>query len=291
MFARVSWSRRLSLLAFALALACCRQAPLPADPALWHVVGRSGEEAWLFGTIHAAPAPLVWDTAKVRQALEQSDSVVVEIADVADDAAVSRTFDALSRTPGLPPIAQRVAPAQRAQLAAMLAERGIEAADARNLETWAVALILARPVSGMDGRHGVDRAVLAAAQGKPVVELEGAKAQLSIFDRLPEAEQRDLLSAVLADASALDDTADLVEIWRKADMDRIAAQTRRGLLADPELRAALFTERNRRWLVRITQEMRAGHRPFVAVGAAHMTGRDGLVAQLQSAGYTVTRVQ
>lgn len=285
--------RRLSIVAlvagFTLALTGCQKAPLPAEPAIWHVVGADGTQAWLFGTIHAAPAPLAWRTASVDAALSRSDELLVEVANIADDASVAQAFTALSRTPGLPPVDERVAPAQRKALDAMIAERGIAAGDLREVETWAVALTLARPAKGGDGRNGVDRAVLAAAPDKRVIELEGATAQLSIFDRLPEAEQRDLLGAVLADAGALDDEAELVDTWRKGDMARIEAETRTGLLADPELRAALFTDRNRRWAQRIVHEMRAGHRPFVAVGAAHMVGADGLVAMLRAAGYRVVR--
>jgi uncharacterized protein YbaP (TraB family) len=275
----------------ALALAGCNQSPLPAEPAIWHVIGRPGEEAWLFGTIHAAPKPLAWKSAKVEQALSRSGEVMVEVANIADDAAVAQAFTALSRTPGLPPVEQRITPRQRKALATMLAERGIKPSDLRDVETWAVALTLARPSGGSDAENGVDRAVLTAATGKPVVELEGATAQLSIFDRLPESEQRDLLGFVLTDEGALDDEADLVDTWRKGDVARIEAETRTGLLADPELREALFTKRNRDWTARIATEIRAGRRPFVAVGAAHMAGPDGLVAMLQRAGYTVTRLQ
>jgi uncharacterized protein YbaP (TraB family) len=274
-----------------LALTACQDKPLPAKPAIWHVVGPQGGEAWLFGTIHAAPKPLAWKSAEVQQALARSGEVMVEVANIADDAAVAQAFTALSRTAGLPPVEQRVAPAKRGALTAMIRERGIRPADLRDVETWAVALTLARPTGGSDANNGVDRAVLAAAPGKPVIELEGASAQLSIFDRLPEAEQRDLLGFVLADAGALDDEADLVDVWRRGDMARIEAETRTGLLADPDLREALFTGRNRAWTERIGGEIQAGRRPFVAVGAAHMAGPDGLVAMLRASGYTVTRLQ
>jgi hypothetical protein len=274
----------------ALLLAGCLPPPLPADPAVWHVTGPGGQEAWLFGTIHAAPAPLAWQSPPVVKALARSSEVMVEVANIADDAAVARAFAALSQTRGLSPVERRIAPAQRPTLEAMLATRGIKAGDLRDVETWAIALTLARPAEGSDSRNGVDRAVLTTVADKPVIELEGATAQLSIFDRLPEDEQRDLLGAVLADAGALGDGIDLVDTWRKGDMTRIEAETRTGLLADPGLRDALFTSRNRRWAVRIAQELRAGRRPFVAVGAAHMAGADGLVAMLQRAGYSVTRL-
>jgi len=216
----------------------------------------------------------------------------VEIANIADDAAVAETFTKLSRTPGLPPVTERVAPAQRAALIKLLADKGMKPADLTDVETWAVALTLARPSGGDESRNGVDRAVLAAAKAKRVVELEGASAQLSIFDTLPESDQRDLLSAVIKDGKALEsEDADMVETWRKGDMAQIEVETRTGLLTDPELRKALFSDRNLRWAARIVSELNQRHRPFVAVGAAHMAGTDGLVALLQRTGYRVERME
>jgi uncharacterized protein YbaP (TraB family) len=282
----------LAALGIALALAGCKQEPIAADPALWHVVGTRGEEAWLFGTIHAAPAPIAWKTPKVAEALGRSGAIMVEVSNLADEAAVAQAFTALSRTRGLPPVEQRVAPEQRAALNKLLAERKVEPGDLQGFETWAVALTLARPGDNKDARNGIDRAVLADAAGKPVIELEGASRQLAIFDALPEADQRDLLRAVVTDADALGgEDEDLAATWRKGDMARIEVETRTGMLADPELRKALFTDRNLRWSARIVAEMNHGRRPFVAVGAAHMAGPDGLVARLQGAGYTVTRVR
>ncbi|MET1756048.1 TraB/GumN family protein [Novosphingobium sp. RD2P27] len=284
--------RRFALILLAtLALTGCKREPLEANPAIWHVAGSRGEEAWLFGTIHAAPRPLDWRTETVDTALAQADTVMVELANVGDDAAIAEVFSSLSRTSGLPPVTQRVPPELHSALRGMLKERKFKESDLRDVETWAIALMLARPAQGSDGRNGIDRAVIAAAKKKPIVELEGATSQLSIFDSLPEAEQRQLLAAVLADAEVVSgEDEHLVESWRLGDAARIEAETRTGLLADPELRAALFTERNLRWASRIVAQMNSGERPFVAVGAAHMVGPDGLIALLQRAGYSVTRL-
>lgn len=274
----------------ALLVAGCSPKPLPAEPAIWHVTGGRGEEAWLFGTIHAAPAPIAWKSAKVAQAIAQSDAVMVEVANIADEAAVSQAFTDLARTAGLQPLRDRVPSERRAALDAALAERRIDPADLGDVETWAVALTLARPADDEAIRNGIDRALLSDTVGKPVIELEGARRQLSIFDALSERDQRDLLMAVLADAEVLEDAADLADTWRKGDMARIEAETRTGLLADPELRKALFADRNVRWTARIVTELNRRRHLFVAVGAAHMAGPDGLVALLQRSGYTVERV-
>ena len=257
---------------------------MPAKPALWEVTGPKGERAWLFGTIHTLPRPAAWHSPAIDKALAGSDRIVVEIA--GHDQGV---FAELSRTPGQPPLASKVPPALRDKLAARLKAVNLDEKAFAEVETWAAALTLAQ-ASAKDANpeNGIDRAVVALAGKRPVVELEGTRAQLGIFDGLPEAEQRDLLAAVVAEPDRAADSP--AEAWLKGDMAAIERETHRGLLADPELRQALFTARNRAWTDRIAAMIDAGGRPFVAVGGAHMAGSEGLPALLAARGYTVRRV-
>mgnify|MGYP001766308109 CR=1 FL=1 len=274
-------------------LAACAPQPSPANPALWRVDAPGGGRAWLFGTIHALDRPALWRTPAVDRAMADADSLVVEVAALNDATAMTQAFARLSTSPGLPPLSARVSPELRDDLARALDKGGLDADRLTEMETWAAALTLARGGGGgMDPRHGIDRALLAEPGHLRVVELEGAGGQLAIFDALPEAEQRDLLNAVLRDADALDaERGGLSRAWLAGDMDRIAAETRRGLLADAELREALYTARNRRWADRIAAMVASDARPFVAVGAAHMAGPQGLPALLAAQGFAVTRVQ
>ncbi len=274
-------------LAVSVALTSCRQAPDPAKPALWEVTGPAGSHAWLFGTIHALPRPAAWRSAPIDAALAQADRIVVELDPRREGA--GREFDILARTPDQPPLSTRVRPELRPPLAALLAKAGRSEADFAETETWAAALILARAGPDQDNANGIDRAVVALAGRRPVIELEGTRGQLGLFDSLPEAEQRDLLASVIADPQA--DGSSPAQAWRRGDMAAIERETRRGLLADPELRAVLFTGRNRAWAERIAAMLNAGQRPFVAVGGAHLAGGDGLPALLVERGFTVKRVQ
>ncbi|MEJ2409218.1 MAG: TraB/GumN family protein [Novosphingobium sp.] len=274
----------------ALALLGCSPQPQAAHPALWHVESADGHEGWLFGTIHSAPRPLEWETGAVRAALDSADTIMVEVANIADEAAVSATFARLAKNENQPPLSQRIAPSERPALAALLKRNGFLDGDFTGMDTWAAALTVVRQdKDGSDPRYGVDRAVIAKADGRPIVELEGAAGQLRIFDALPEKEQRDLLDAVVREADRSD--LDLSAAWRKGDMIAIEKEANTGLLADPELRAALFTGRNRRWSARMAEALNANRKPFVAVGAAHMAGPDGLPAILARQGFTVTRIE
>jgi uncharacterized protein len=280
-------------LALLLALGGCNQPePETVKPALWEVTGPAGEQGWLFGTIHALPAPVEWRSPKVKTALIGSDRLVLEIKNADDPAALAEIFARLAHTPGQPPIDQRVPAETRQPLDRLLAKGGLAGRRFDNVETWAVAITLSQAASKeMDSRHGIDREITRAAAGKPITELEGAETQLRIFDSLPEKEQRDLLAAIVQEAG--DDTMQdrLGKAWSSGDMAAIEAETHTGLLADPELRAALLVDRNADWADKVAAMLKTGSRPLVAVGAAHMAGPDGLPALLAARGYTVTRIQ
>ncbi|MEZ5744396.1 MAG: TraB/GumN family protein [Sphingomonadaceae bacterium] len=275
----------------------CWQAPEQeaADPAIWEVTAPGGQKGWLFGTVHALERPALWRTKAVGDALEQARLLYVEVADLDDGAKLAKTFAELSASDGLPPLSARVDPAMRQTLRSVLERHGLSDAGFANVDTWAAALTFAQAAAPrLETEYGIDRALLATAndEGLQIAELEGAAGQLAIFDSLPEAEQADLLESVAKDAASLSgESTDLVTAWRTGDMAAIERETTRGLLADPELRAALFTDRNAAWTTRIAEAITQGRKPFVAVGAAHMAGTEGLPAMLEAQGFGVNRLR
>src|SRR3546814_4979284 len=75
-------------------------------------------------------------------------------------------------------------------------------------ETWLAALFLVAPTladAGLDPATGADRVLMASAQkrGIAVVGLETTEEQLGYFDKLPEADQRSLLSAVIEEEGSM----------------------------------------------------------------------------------------
>jgi uncharacterized protein YbaP (TraB family) len=274
-----------------LALAACGRAQHawpPPSPALWEVSGPAGRQAWLFGTVHALPKGMNWRTGKVDDALARSSVLVVEIADLNDTEAARSAFYRLSSTPRQPPLTQRVPPAARTAVLALLKRAGVGDESFPETETWGAAMILANRVSRADPANGVDGALIAGA--RRVEGLETFAEQYGVFDRLPQPEQADLLVATARDAAT--DVEDREAIaWLTGDIATLERAAASGVLADPELREALQLARNRAWDKRIERLLANGEKPFVAVGAAHMFGQEGLPALLAAHGYEVRRVE
>lgn len=292
------WPAALLIAAAALLLAACgapadrgpRDWPAPS-PALWSVTAPDGGEGWLLGTIHALPEGLEWRNPALERALAQSDVLVVELAELGDARAAAAAFARRARSPGLPPLLARLPPDQRPALAAALEAAGLAERDFAETESWAAALTLANALRRHDPAHGVDRALIAEARatGRPVIGLETLDGQFALFDALPPRAQARLLAAVPAEADPAAQDA-RVAAWLAGDLASLEREAEAGLLADPALRERLQLARNRAWAARIAALVERGERPFVAVGAAHLLGEEGLPALLAERGFTVRRV-
>jgi uncharacterized protein YbaP (TraB family) len=283
--------RRWLALAGALALAACgqpaRQWPDPA-PALWEVTGPGGAHGWLFGTIHSLPEGARWRTPAVDRALAGAGVLVVEIAELNDAAAAKATFARLATTPGLPPLSQRVRPEDRPALAAFLRQAGMGDGDFPDTETWAAALQLANAARRRAPVTGVDRELIANA--RRVEGLETFEEQYGVFDRLSAEEQADLLMSQAVDSEGQYQDKRVID-WLTGDLAALARDSSAGVLGDPELRRALQTGRNEKWIGRIVALLGAHEQPLVAVGEGHMFGEENLPELLRARGYTVRRVQ
>ncbi len=288
-----SMGSRLCVILLCVLVAACKPAPEPVSPAFWEVQGPQGQKAWLFGTVHALDAPVDWKSPVVGQALAESDLILVEVAGLDDPQTMANTFASLARRTDPAPLAGRIDADLRDELTEVLAKHGLKARQFMTIDTWAVALTIARAeTADLDAKYGIDRAVLDAANGKEVAEFEGTAGQLAIFDGLPETDQRDLLEAIVTEAAeGKSDETQLIDAWRDGDLALMEKATEQGFLADPELREALLTGRNRAWADRIVLELEGSRRPFIAVGAGHMAGKAGLPALLESRGLKVRRVQ
>ena len=82
----------------------------------------------------------------------------------------------------------------------------------------------------------------------------------------------------------------LVNAWKDGDvrlLDRLLNQDKQ---ADPITHQTLFSRRNSKWVPEIERFAHANGNYLVIVGAGHLVGDDGVVAQLRQAGFSVQQL-
>jgi uncharacterized protein YbaP (TraB family) len=280
-----------------LALGAAPAAAAPVRPALW-AVADADTTIYLFGTIHLLPENYQWRTAKFDQAVEGSQQLVVEtIVDDKDPTKIMSAMSSLAFSPGLPPLADRVPPGQRAALADAVKKSGFPPMALDRMETWAAAFILLGNQfrdMGLKGGEGVEAVLRNAftSKGKPVGELESNVQQLGFFDTLPEKAQRQLLEGAISKPQDMTkDFGAMLAAWSRGDVKAIARTFNHDLAASPELLQALIVRRNANWTKWIQQRMASPGSVLIAVGAGHLAGKDSVIAMLKKDGYSVRQVQ
>ena len=287
---------RLLLACAALVLAGPATPPRIADPALW-MVRDADTVVWLFGTVHALPHGLRWFDGRVRDAFARSDTLVLEL--VAPTPAEQQAALAEVAPPaGAPDLPARLPPPYPARLRAKLRATGYPADAFDRSDPWVAATTLGSAALHRAGyrRERGGEAVLAAAAaaaGKRVEGLETLGQQFAMFDRLSPRVQRAMLAQVLDDSGesvrAMDRTA---AAWAAGDVAVLSAVADgEAARIGRETRAALLTRRNAAWSGWIARRMARPGRVFVAVGAAHLAGRDSVQAALGQRGLRAVRVR
>ena len=290
-------TRLLALLALTLVAACGQDskpvAKVEGGPALWQV--QCGAfNGWLFGTIHVLPKGVAWETPAIKDAMGASDRLILEAADLQDEQKTLALFEKMGRSPGLPALEKRVPDDEQAALGKAMADGGTSSQLLSGYESWAAAMLLSAASQqdlGVSQSDGVEPVLIATYKkaGKPIGGLETVERQFAAFDTLPDSAQSALLVQTIHEAKGMKALYDrILTAWAKGDMEAIAKEDQNGEQPDPMVEEAVLVQRNRDW-VKAIEPMQG--RPFIAVGAGHLTGRENLIELLKAKGFTITRVQ
>ena len=253
---------------------------------LWRIEHDGSPPSYLFGTLHSDDPRVLQLAPPVRQAFDRARSFTMEV--VADADAVllmaQRMFYQDGRT-----LAGVAGDALYRRARQALAERGLPDLGLERQKPWVVVMALSMPPQR--GGPFLDMALQAQAaeQKKPIHGLETVAEQLAVFDELSDADQVTLLKETIDNhkhlrgqiealtthylARDLAGILKLAEAYRPAD-SRVYDTVMRRLLAD----------RNRTMLERMRPRLTEGN-TFIAVGAGHLAGPQGLLVLLERAGY------
>ncbi len=267
----------------------------PAHHILWQVKGKHNT-VYLLGSVHMLKAADSALPSEAMHAYAASKILVMELD--LNGAGTESLLDSSGELETLPEgqtLAEAAGPQLYAKLIARTQPLGLGPEVLEHFQPWFAALMLQQlelAQSGFDSAAGVDEqfAALAQADQKPIIGLETIDEQLGFFAHLSLEQQREFLRSTLEDSASVQSETDaVVRAWQHGDTAKLEQLLREGTNESPELYRLLTTERNRRWLPKITQLLSADDNYLVIVGALHLIGHDGVIELLQRQGYTAVQ--
>ena len=259
---------------------------------LWRVTSPDGAASHLFGTMHSAEPRVTQLAAPVTAAFDEATQVVLEL-DMQPATLVATAQ--LLMIPNGGALQDAIPPSLYREVIKLGKDKGLPESSLAVMKPWAVGLMLAAPPQKRGEFLDKKLATMARESDKPVVGLETPDEQLSVFDGLSSADQRQLLTDIIAEFDQLPQFyAEIEEAYLARDLDRILALGRHDLESDDArlaeiLLTGLIDDRNQRMAERLDVLLRNGD-SFVAVGALHLPGEQGLIALLRARGYQLARV-
>lgn len=272
---------------------------------LWKVTADNGRPSYLFGTMHSADPRIAELPEAARAAFTEADTVLIETTETLDPANAVKAMAELSELTLLAEgerLSDWVEPENRESLREAVTARGMPLAAADRLQPWLVAASIANPLCELaakqagkpvlDARIGLD----AREAGKKLVGLETIEEQFRAIAAVPRAFHVAALNETLRLGALADDlmeTTKLLYLSGRTAMVLplirvVSPETYRGK-GNAEFRQLLVTRRNAVMAERAAPHLEKGG-AFMAVGALHLPGEDGLVELLRAEGFTVTAV-
>jgi uncharacterized protein YbaP (TraB family) len=268
----------------------------------FYVARRGSRTLYLFGTLHAGE-PIDYPARHpfrpvILAALDASPTVAFELSpDDLIDAQAEVTRLGVCDYACLPRL---ISPALWRKVVARIGNNPALLAQVRHMQPWLAALMMESydaMSSGLQAEYGSEAQIQDHYLKGRIVGLETLREQMSAFDQLSLAEQREMLEQDVSQPP-LRNAADLRRLhalWREGDAERLfawQAEKSAKLARDKTLSDAIderiVYQRNRRFVTRMLA-LSAPRKPlFVAVGALHLGGPRGVIALLRAAGYRVS---
>lgn len=279
---------------------------------LWKISGNGLQKpSYIIGTYHLANVSFTDSIKGLKAALDASEQVYGEIvmADMASPENIQKmqaammlpdgqTLDKLFTTDEMTRINALVKSVLGVDMTNPMVAQQLGKLTPYALQVQLGVLIYLKKHPGFNPNEGFDSYFQkeAAAKGKGVGGLETFDFQINTLYKSTTMERQKQLLLCLADNLEFNEeqTENIVKAFFTQDLDGIEkamdAKLNNTCDGTPEEKETLIYSRNDNWMKQMPEIMKQKATLF-AVGAGHLPGERGLLAQLKKAGYTVEGVK
>ena len=266
---------------------------------LWKIQAPGARPSYLLGTCHFVEVEYADSIPGFDDAFAACDTLYTEIG-MPDAAAVqSSMMELAQRLMAEPPLGDKLTAATADALCDYILQRNggdsaTIAADIRQLNLIGLFLkypsanVMADLQTGFQVEMPMDLGLVNYARYLDMEELalEGLDYQLSLLGEFVSNNDEEAFKGMM-EGNQQDDARRLIADYKSAELNRLYSQFEqyRGLKNIEEL----IEGRNRAWVDRLVPSLRSGAL-FIAVGAGHLPGDQGLISRLRLAGFAVEPV-
>ncbi len=273
----------------------------------WKIEKAGVAPSYLLGTMHVTDPRVLAMPKGADAAYATAKTVIVESDEIVDE---RKAAAAIMMQPGLTmftdgkSIKDFLKPEETEKLAVGLKERGIPLTLVAKMKPWMIASFVALPACEMSrkaaGASFLDKKLAedALKQGKTLKGLETLVEQLKAMDALPVQFHLDALIETLALGDTVADVMETTtELYLREDIGMIlplmkAVSEEKSADSDAgyaDFEQRIITDRNKTMATRAKPILDGGN-VFMAVGALHLPGTEGVIELLRKDGFTVTAV-
>ena len=254
----------------------------------WKLESPTGKTSYLFGTMHTDDNRVAEMTPNMLEAMKSVDTFMME-AEPTQDPSIFMMKDA-----SLPSLLTQ---AEFDQVRDLAEFHVMHLGAAMQMKPWLLAVIFDLPKPQTE--FAQDNLLMTKSEdfGKEIKGLETSQEHFSIMDAFSIEEQMVMLRAVLKRTPEQKeaDFERLMAAYLKGDSDKISALDEKitgGMLPKEiwaKMRVKLLDERNVVMAQRAIPA--ANEKPiFIAVGASHLAGDNGLIAAFKKAGFKLSAI-
>jgi uncharacterized protein YbaP (TraB family) len=263
---------------------------------LWELHG-DHNIVYLLGSIHILSKQAYPLKPALERAFDDANQVVFEI-DLTrfTQKSFKEEFSRTAFYPSGQSLSKKLTPQTIELLNRLLPLYGLSLRKVERLKPWFLAEALSSrtlEMAGFSDRLGIDLYFYRKAKetGKPVLGLETLRDQAEIFSRFDDQQNEQYLLSTISGLPAYAETIrQLVNAWKNGDVQLLDRLLNQDQQADPATHDVLFSRRNLKWVPEIERFAHGDGNYLIIVGAGHLVGDDGVVAQLRRAGYLVQQL-
>ncbi|WP_430250895.1 TraB/GumN family protein [Neorhizobium sp. DAR64860/K0K1] len=274
----------------------------------WKIEKKGSAPSYLLGTMHMNDPRVLAIPDAARKAHRRAKVVVLESAEILDPTqAIAQAYmqPDVMMMPAGKRIEDFLTAEQREDVNSALVAKGAPLSAVNYLRPGVVARIISIPVCDMErmkkGQLTLDQqlAVDAVANNIPVKGLETFAEQYSAVNAMSlEGQVKGLVEAIVFRDQFQDILETLIELYSSRDLRSTSPFLRSYSLGKETMAADTYSEFETNVLTKRNHVMAARAIPFlaegnafIAVGALHLQGREGLIELLRKQGAKVTRIE